>query len=123
MTTTAKTPVREPAGTGYSSTALYQCPNDGTVKCATITHAYARNYSTANTTITIANVDNPGTAPVPGTDESSTNEYYKETVTANNGVLLNEMIGQKLLPGEFINEKAGAANSIIVTLSVIEELN
>lgn len=123
MATSAKTPVREPVGTTYSSSALYQCPSDGTVRCATITHAYARNYSTSNATLTIASVDNPGTAKTPGTDETETNEYYPITITASNGRVLGELIGQKLLPGEFVNEKASAALSFIIQLSVLEELN
>jgi len=122
MTTTVKTPVREPAtATAYSSTALYICPSDGSVKHATITHVYARNYTTANASLTIASVSGSGT---PGASEATTNEYYKfRGLTADNGQVLSDLIGKKLLPGEYVNELASAASSIIVELSVLEELN
>lgn len=123
MTTTSKTPVREPVGTVYSSTALYQCPNDGTVKNATIVHAFARNYGTENALLTIASVNNPGTPPTPGSSESTTNEYYPINLTASNGRVVGELIGKRLLPGEFINEKSNKASSVIIELSIVEELN
>jgi hypothetical protein len=119
MSTQVKTPSREPAATSYNTAALYQCPSDGSVKHATICHAYARNYSTSIVSLTIAS---PGTG-TPGTSEEETNEYYKETLTANNGDILSKLIGKKLLPGEFVNEKSSAADSVIIELSVVEELN
>lgn len=123
MTTDTKTPAREPVANAYGTSAIYQVPSDGTVKHATIVHAYSKNYTDSKASLTIASVNNTGTTPVPGTDESSTNEYYQYNLPAKTGEVMHDMIGKRLLPGEFINDKSDTANAIISEYSIIEELN
>ena len=118
MTTNIVTARRETVGTSYSSTALYQCPSNGTVKHATIVYALVKNITTTNATLTIADV----ASGTPGTAEATTNQYINpKTIPANTEVSLS-IVGDRLLPGEFINELSGTASSLIIKLAILEEL-
>ncbi len=118
MTSNVVTARRETVGTTYNTTALYQCPSDGTVKHATITYVLVTNITSTNATLTIADV----ASGVPGTAEASTNQYIRTKVIPANVEVSLQIVGDKLKPGEFINEISGTASSLIIKVGILEEL-
>jgi len=95
-----------------TDTTLYTASS--TLDNAFIAKALASNSTTSPATLTINIVQSGGSV-------ASTNEYVIEkTIPANQQVVLHEVIGEQLDPGDFISAKASVVSTISLRISMKE---